>query len=58
MKLMNPVEADRPGRVAEVLVPDKTAVEYGQPLIALSAADPGQHDPGQQDSGQQEGPRD
>jgi acetyl-CoA carboxylase biotin carboxyl carrier protein len=35
MKLMNPVQADRPGRVAEFLVPDGTAVEYGQRLIAI-----------------------
>jgi acetyl-CoA carboxylase biotin carboxyl carrier protein len=36
MKLMVPVEADRAGRVVEVLVPDGSAVEFGQPLIALS----------------------
>jgi len=35
MKLMNPVEADRPGCVAEFLLPDGTAVEYGQALIAI-----------------------
>ncbi len=35
MKLMNPVAADRPGCVAEFLLPDGTAVEYGQPLIAI-----------------------
>lgn len=38
MKLMIPVEADRPGRVAELLVPPETPVEYGQPLIALEPA--------------------
>jgi acetyl-CoA carboxylase biotin carboxyl carrier protein len=36
MKLMIPVEADRPGRVTEILVPDGSPVEYGQPLIACS----------------------
>ena len=35
MKLMNPVEADQPGCVAEFLLPDGTAVEYGQALIAI-----------------------
>lgn len=35
MKLMNPVEADRPGRVAEFMLPDGAPVEYGQPLIAI-----------------------
>ncbi|KAB2344497.1 acetyl-CoA carboxylase biotin carboxyl carrier protein [Actinomadura rudentiformis] len=35
MKLMTPVEADRPGRVVDVLVSDGTPVEYGTALIAL-----------------------
>lgn len=35
MKLMNPIEADRPGQVAEFLLSDGAAVEYGQPLIAI-----------------------
>lgn len=35
MKLMNPLIADRPGRVAEFLLSDGAAVEYGQPLIAI-----------------------
>jgi acetyl-CoA carboxylase biotin carboxyl carrier protein len=39
MKLMLPVEADRGGRIAEVLVADGEAVEYGQPLFRLAAAD-------------------
>lgn len=39
MKLMNPIEAQIGGRVAEVLVPNETAVEYGQPLIALDPLD-------------------
>jgi acetyl-CoA carboxylase biotin carboxyl carrier protein len=39
MKLMNPIEAEEGGRVAEVLVPNETAVEYGQPLIALDPLD-------------------
>jgi acetyl-CoA carboxylase biotin carboxyl carrier protein len=39
MKLMLPVEADRGGRIAEVLVGDGEAVEFGQPLFRLAAAD-------------------
>jgi acetyl-CoA carboxylase biotin carboxyl carrier protein len=39
MKLMNPIEADRAGRVVEILVPDATAVEYDQRLIALGPVD-------------------
>ena len=39
MKLMLPVEADKAGRVAEVLVSDGDAVEYGQPLFRLAAAE-------------------
>jgi len=39
MKLMNPIEAEHKGRVVEVLVPNETAVEYGQPLIALEPLD-------------------
>jgi acetyl-CoA carboxylase biotin carboxyl carrier protein len=35
MKLMIPVEADRGGRVAEVLCADATGVEFGAPLFAL-----------------------
>ncbi|MGW7006638.1 acetyl-CoA carboxylase biotin carboxyl carrier protein [Streptomyces sp. NPDC054933] len=35
MKLMNPVQAERSGRVVAVLVEDGHPVEYGQPLIAL-----------------------
>lgn len=37
MKLMIPVTADRPGRVVELLVPDGTPVEYGQPLIVCTS---------------------
>jgi acetyl-CoA carboxylase biotin carboxyl carrier protein len=37
MKLMNPIEAGQAGRVVEILVPDSTAVEFAQPLIALRA---------------------
>ncbi|WP_226360457.1 biotin/lipoyl-containing protein [Pseudonocardia sp. ICBG1142] len=36
MKLMIPVEADRGGRVVEVLCPDAAAVEFGAPLFALA----------------------
>lgn len=39
MKLMNPIEADRDGRVVEILVADGVAVEFDQPLIALSVAE-------------------
>jgi acetyl-CoA carboxylase biotin carboxyl carrier protein len=39
MKLMLPVEADKGGRIAEVLVADGEAVEYGQPLFRLAAAE-------------------
>lgn len=39
MKMMIPVEADRAGVVVEILVPDATSVEYGQPLILLREAD-------------------
>lgn len=35
MKMMIPVEADRDGVVAAVLVPNGTAVEYGERLLAL-----------------------
>jgi acetyl-CoA carboxylase biotin carboxyl carrier protein len=36
MKLMNAVEADQAGRVAEVLVADGSPVEYGETLFVLS----------------------
>jgi acetyl-CoA carboxylase biotin carboxyl carrier protein len=36
MKLMLPVEADRPGLVVEVLVEDGTSVEFGQPLFRIA----------------------
>lgn len=35
MKLMIPVEADRAGRVIEILVADGVAVEHGQPLLVM-----------------------
>ncbi len=37
MKLMNAIEADRAGRVADILVADGTAVEYGQTLFILES---------------------
>jgi acetyl-CoA carboxylase biotin carboxyl carrier protein len=37
MKLFNAIDADRAGQVVEILVPDATAVEYGQRLIACTA---------------------
>jgi acetyl-CoA carboxylase biotin carboxyl carrier protein len=36
MKLMLPVEADRPGRVVDVLKSDGEPVEYGEPLFLLA----------------------
>jgi len=41
MKLMNPIEADRAGRVTAVLVPDGGPVEYDQPLLSLARLDVG-----------------
>jgi acetyl-CoA carboxylase biotin carboxyl carrier protein len=38
MKLMIPVEAQRGGRVVELLVADRAPVEYGQPLMLLKEA--------------------
>ncbi|MFI6983764.1 acetyl-CoA carboxylase biotin carboxyl carrier protein [Embleya sp. NPDC050154] len=35
MKLMNPIEADRDGRVTAVLVENGQGVEYDQPLLEL-----------------------
>ncbi|GHH72059.1 acetyl-CoA carboxylase biotin carboxyl carrier protein subunit [Streptosporangium violaceochromogenes] len=35
MKLMNAVQADRPGRVVEVLPKNGDPVEYGEPLFVL-----------------------
>jgi acetyl-CoA carboxylase biotin carboxyl carrier protein len=35
MKLMTPVKAGLCGRIAEILVADGEAVEYGQPLLAV-----------------------
>jgi len=40
MKLMMPVEADRAGRVVELLVPDATAVEYASRLLVLAPLEP------------------
>ncbi len=39
MKLMNPILAERPGRVAEVVADDGSPVEYDQPLIVLVPSD-------------------
>ena len=35
MKLMNEIEAEAPGTVAELLVANATPVEYGQPLFRI-----------------------
>ncbi|MDH2390810.1 acetyl-CoA carboxylase biotin carboxyl carrier protein subunit [Streptomyces sp. HNM0663] len=40
MKLMNPLEATRAGRVVEVLVADGAPVEYGQPLVLVDPEEP------------------
>lgn len=42
MKLMIPVEADRAGRIAEVLKPNGEPVEFAEPLFALEAEDTGE----------------
>lgn len=39
MKMMVPVEADRPGEVVEILVADGVPVEYGERLIAVRPAE-------------------
>ncbi|MGI8692873.1 MAG: acetyl-CoA carboxylase biotin carboxyl carrier protein [Geodermatophilaceae bacterium] len=39
MKLMNPVEADRAGRVVSIEVTDGDSVEYDQPLLVLAFDD-------------------
>jgi acetyl-CoA carboxylase biotin carboxyl carrier protein len=39
MKLMNPILAERPGRVAEIVADDGSPVEYDQPLIVLVPSD-------------------
>jgi acetyl-CoA carboxylase biotin carboxyl carrier protein len=39
MKLMLPVEADRQGKIVEVLVKDGASVEFGQPLFRITAAE-------------------
>lgn len=36
MKIMNEIVADKPGVVAEVMVENAQAVEYGSPLVRLS----------------------
>jgi acetyl-CoA carboxylase biotin carboxyl carrier protein len=33
MKLMNEIEADQPGRLVEMLIPNGSAVEYGEPIF-------------------------
>ena len=37
MKTMNPIQAPRDGKVAEILVGDAQPVEFGEPLILLEA---------------------
>ena len=38
MKLMNPVPAGKAGVLGEFIVDDATAVEFGQPLVAITTA--------------------
>ncbi len=33
MKLMNEIEAEQPGRLVEMLIPNGSAVEYGEPIF-------------------------
>lgn len=40
MKLMLPVEADRPGRLVEVVKSDGDPVEFGEPLFVLRLVEP------------------
>lgn len=42
MKMMSTIEADRAGRVVEILVPDAHPVEYQQRLIVLEPLEPPQ----------------
>ncbi|HEX8908288.1 MAG TPA: acetyl-CoA carboxylase biotin carboxyl carrier protein [Anaeromyxobacteraceae bacterium] len=38
MKLMNEIEAEVPGKVAEIMVANATPVEFGQPLFRIEPA--------------------
>jgi acetyl-CoA carboxylase biotin carboxyl carrier protein len=38
MKLMNEIEADEPGKIAEILVENGQPVEFGQPLFRIESA--------------------
>ncbi len=38
MKLMNEIEAEAPGKIAEIFVQNATPVEFGQPLFRIEAA--------------------
>ena len=35
MKLMNEIECDRDGVIAEILIENEQVVEYGQPLFRI-----------------------
>jgi len=35
MKIMNEIEADKSGRIAEILCENGQAVEFGQPLFVI-----------------------
>jgi len=39
MKILNQIEADRAGVVADILVENGTPVEYGQPLLIIDTED-------------------
>ena len=38
MKLMNEIEADEPGKIAEIFVENGQPVEFGQPLFRIENA--------------------
>jgi acetyl-CoA carboxylase biotin carboxyl carrier protein len=38
MKLMNEIEAEAPGKIAEIMVANATPVEFGQPLFRIEPA--------------------
>lgn len=40
MKLMNEIESDHDGTIAEICVEDKSSVEFGQPLFKIEEARP------------------
>lgn len=43
MGVLNPVKADKSGRVVQIAVEDKQPVEYGQPLIEIEVETPSEN---------------